>query len=70
MNWHRIEGNWKQHQGKIVERWDKLTHDDLDRTQGRREQFEGQLREAYGISRDQAKKDVDEFCKSLCAPDA
>jgi uncharacterized protein YjbJ (UPF0337 family) len=65
MNWDRVEGNWKQYQGKVVEHWGKLTHDDLDRMKGKREQLEGKLQEAYGISRDQAKKDVDEFCKSL-----
>ena len=65
MNWDRIEGNWKQYQGKVVEKWGKLTNDDVDRLKGKRDQLEGKLQEAYGITRDQAKKDVDEFCKSL-----
>ena len=29
MDWNRIEGNWKQAQGKIKEKWGKLTDDDL-----------------------------------------
>ncbi|MCE9593783.1 MAG: CsbD family protein [Planctomycetes bacterium] len=65
MNWDRVEGNWKQFAGKVQERWGKLTNDDLDRIKGKREQLEGRLQEVYGIARDEAKKDVDEFCKSI-----
>jgi uncharacterized protein YjbJ (UPF0337 family) len=25
MDWNRIEGNWKQAQGRIKEKWGKLT---------------------------------------------
>jgi uncharacterized protein YjbJ (UPF0337 family) len=65
MNWDRVEGNWKQFSGKVQERWGKLTNDDLDKIKGKREQLEGRLQEVYGIARDEAKKDVDEFCKSI-----
>jgi CsbD-like len=41
MDWNRIEGNWKQTQGKIKEKWGKLTDDDLTMINGRREQLEG-----------------------------
>jgi uncharacterized protein YjbJ (UPF0337 family) len=37
MDWNRIEGNWKQAQGKIKEKWGKLTDDDLTTVNGRRE---------------------------------
>lgn len=43
MNWDRIEGNWKQFSGKVKERWGKLTDDDLDVINGRREQLEGKI---------------------------
>ena len=65
MNWDRIEGNWEQFTNRVRERWDKLSTQDLARIQGKRAELEGRLREAYGIEHDQAKKDVDEFCKSL-----
>jgi uncharacterized protein YjbJ (UPF0337 family) len=65
MNWDRIERNWKQLSGKVKERWGKLTNDDLDRIKGKRDQLEGKLQDAYGIQREEARKDVDEFCKSL-----
>ncbi len=65
MNWDRVEGNWKQLSGQVKERWGKLTNDDLDKIKGKREHLEGKLQEAYGIAREQASKDVDEFCKLL-----
>jgi uncharacterized protein YjbJ (UPF0337 family) len=65
MSWDRVEGNWDHYHDKIVERWGKLTHDEVDQVKGKRDQLEGKLQQAYGLSRDEAKKDVDEFCKSL-----
>ena len=29
MNWDRIEGNWKQIKGNLIEQWDDLTEDQL-----------------------------------------
>jgi uncharacterized protein YjbJ (UPF0337 family) len=59
MDWNRVEGNWKQVKGKVKEKWGKLTDDDLDVINGRRDQLEGKIQERYGIAKDQAKKDID-----------
>jgi uncharacterized protein YjbJ (UPF0337 family) len=61
VNWDRIEGNWKVFQGKVRERWGKLTNDDLDRIQGRRDALEGRIQELYGMQRDHVTREVDEF---------
>jgi uncharacterized protein YjbJ (UPF0337 family) len=65
MNTDRMEGNWKLFAGKVRERWGKLTDDDLDVIQGKREQLEGRIQNAYGIGRDEAKKQIEEFEKTL-----
>ncbi len=64
MDWNRIEGNWKQFQGKIKEKWGKLTDDDLTMVNGRREQLEGKIQDRYGYSRDQIRKEVDDWLKT------
>lgn len=64
MNWDRIEGNWKQFRGQVKQRWAKLSDDDLDRIDGKRDQLEGELQESYGIGQDEAKKEVDQFCRT------
>jgi uncharacterized protein YjbJ (UPF0337 family) len=65
MDWNRIEGNWKQAKGQVKEKWGKLTDDELDKMNGRRDQLEGKIQERYGIAKDQAKKDVDTWFDSL-----
>jgi uncharacterized protein YjbJ (UPF0337 family) len=61
MNWDRIEGNWKQLTGKAKAQWGKLTDDDLDVINGRREQLAGKIQERYGIARDEAERQVDSW---------
>ena len=65
MNWDRIEGNWKQMSGKVRQQWGKLTDDDLDMINGRREQLAGRIQEVYGISRDEADKQIERFSGTL-----
>jgi uncharacterized protein YjbJ (UPF0337 family) len=61
MDWNRVEGSWKQVKGTVKERWGKLTDDDLDVINGRREQLEGKLQERYGFASDQIRKEVDSW---------
>ena len=61
MNWDRIEGNWKQLRGKVKEQWGKLTDDELDTIAVKRDQFVGKIQERYGIAKDEAERQVDEF---------
>lgn len=58
MNWDRVEGNWKQMKGLIKEQWGKLTDDDLDVIEGKREQLVGRIQTAYGCERDDADRQV------------
>ena len=65
MNWDRIEGNWKQFKGTAQENWGKLTNDDVDVVAGKREQLVGKIQERYGIEKDEAERQVDEFHPAL-----
>ena len=65
MNWDRIEGNWKQVKGKMTEQWGKLTDDDLDVIDGRREQLSGRIQEVYGVSKDEAERQIERFAGAL-----
>jgi uncharacterized protein YjbJ (UPF0337 family) len=61
MDWNRVEGNWKQTKGKIKEKWGQLTDDDLTQINGKRDQLEGLIQERYGIAKDRARKDVEDW---------
>jgi uncharacterized protein YjbJ (UPF0337 family) len=47
--------------GKVKEKWGKLTDDDLNVINGHRDQLEGKIQERYGIAKDQARKDIDDW---------
>ncbi|HUE00350.1 MAG TPA: CsbD family protein [Bryobacteraceae bacterium] len=64
MNWDQVEGQWKQLKGSIREKFGKLTDDDLQTIGGKKDQFVGKLQERYGISREQAQKDLDNWLQS------
>ena len=65
MNWDQIKGNWKQLTGKVKEKWGKLTDDDLVAAAGQRDQMLGLLQQRYGLAKEQAEKDLDDFIRSV-----
>lgn len=65
MNWDQVQGKWKQSKGKIKEKWGKLTDDDLDVIDGQRQQLVGKLQQRYGLAREAAEKQLDEFLNTL-----
>ena len=65
MNWDQAEGKWKQLKGSVKAKWGKLTDDDLDFIDGKRQQLIGRLQERYGIAKDEASRQVDTWIKDL-----
>jgi len=61
MNWDQIEGRWKQIKGAVKQKWGKLTDSDLDIIAGKKDQLIGKLQEKYGISKEEAEKQVREW---------
>jgi uncharacterized protein YjbJ (UPF0337 family) len=65
MNWDQVQGKWKQIKGQAKTRWGKLTDDDLDVVAGQRDQLVGRIQERYGIAKDQAQREVEEWNRTL-----
>jgi uncharacterized protein YjbJ (UPF0337 family) len=61
MNSEQLQGKWKQLKGSVKERWGKLTDDDLDVVAGKRDQLIGKIQERYGIAKEVAQKQVDDW---------
>ncbi len=61
MNSDQAEGKWKQMKGTLKEKWGKLTDDDLTVIEGNKDQLVGKVQERYGIAKDEAQKQVDEW---------
>lgn len=65
MNEDTFKGSWKQIRGKAKEWWGKLSDDDLDVIDGKRDQLIGRLQQRYGYSREQATQEVNMRLKEL-----
>lgn len=63
MNADQLKGKWKQMKGSVKERWGKLTDDDLDIINGQNEQLVGKIQEKYGIAKDEAQRQVDDWMR-------
>jgi uncharacterized protein YjbJ (UPF0337 family) len=61
MNRDTLKGDWNQLKGRIKEAWGKLTDQDLEVVAGKRDQLVGLIQKTYGIAREAAEREVQEF---------
>ena len=61
MNWDTVKGDWKNFKGKVKEQWGKLTDDEVDRIEGRRDQLAGAIQKRYGMAKDEAEQAIQDF---------
>jgi uncharacterized protein YjbJ (UPF0337 family) len=64
MNTDQMSGKWKQMKGAAKQQWGKLTDDDLQVIDGKRDTLIGKLQERYGMAKEEAQKKADEWLKS------
>jgi uncharacterized protein YjbJ (UPF0337 family) len=64
MNSDQLQGKWKQMKGSVKERWGKLTDDDIDVINGRNDQLVGKIQEKYGIAKEEAQRQVEDWMRS------
>ena len=62
MNIDTLKGKWHELKGEAKMRWGKLTDDELEQIEGRVEKLIGLVQQRYGYNREQAKREVDDFC--------
>ncbi|MES2306322.1 MAG: CsbD family protein [Gemmatimonadota bacterium] len=55
------KGNWKILKGKVKERWGKITDDELDVLEGKRDQLVGLIQKHYGEAKDSVERQLDEW---------
>jgi uncharacterized protein YjbJ (UPF0337 family) len=58
MTWEELRGNWHFLRTKVQQQWDKLTNADMDYIEGKQDQLSERLRERYGLTKEQADKQV------------
>ncbi|MFO0824003.1 MAG: CsbD family protein [Gemmataceae bacterium] len=65
MNWDQVKGNWKQFTGQVKQKWGKLTDDDLTTAEGKRDELAGKLQEKYGMAKEDAERELDDFVQRM-----
>lgn len=65
MDWKEIASQWKALRGPIRQQWSKVGDEDLAVIDGSRERLIGAIRRAYGISQEQAEKQVGAWAKRV-----
>ena len=63
MDWNQAEARWKQARGKIKEKWVRLTDEDLEAVEGRRERLERKIQERYGFAADHVRKEIEDWVR-------
>ena len=61
MNWDRFEGACRQVGGMVKEQLGRLTHDPQREIAGKRDQFDGSNQERYGIAKEEAARQLQDF---------
>ena len=65
MNNDILEGKWKQLKGSVQAKWGEITDDEFDQVKGNRERLIGWVQEKYGKKKDDVRKEVDDYFKSV-----
>ncbi len=65
MNRDVLAGSWRELQGKVKQRWGKLTDDDVTQIEGHLDRLIGVIQKRYGYAKEQAEKDIDAFLEEV-----
>jgi uncharacterized protein YjbJ (UPF0337 family) len=61
MDWNHVEASWQTFRGEVQANWWRLTSDHLDAIAGRRVCLAKKLEEAYGVTGDDAERQIRAF---------
>jgi uncharacterized protein YjbJ (UPF0337 family) len=70
MNWDQVAGKWMQMKGEVRQRWGMLTDNDVEVVAGSKDRLVGRIQERYGIAKEVAEKQLDDWCATVRLPEA
>jgi uncharacterized protein YjbJ (UPF0337 family) len=65
MNTKIIEKNWTELKGKMKAQWSKLNDEELESVKGDLNLLVGKVETAYGVAKDHADRQFNDFKKSV-----
>src|SRR5262245_54243920 len=63
MNWLQVADSWRESKTRVQRKWVKLTDDDLELIDGRRDRLERKILQLYGFAPDHVRKEVDDWVR-------
>jgi uncharacterized protein YjbJ (UPF0337 family) len=70
MNWAELQRDWKAAASLLQAYWTKLTDEDLERIDGRRDELAASLRRRYRFGEEEAERAICSFEKDVRFPGA
>ena len=64
-SWDQISSRWTRFSRDVKKKWDKLTDDEVMLVNGRRETLTRKIQEKYGITLEEANKQIDAWLAKL-----
>ena len=61
MNWSNIETGWNDFKANAKQQWSKLSDQQINDTQGKREQLSTSVQQAYALSKEDAERQISDW---------
>ena len=61
MNWNFAEASWQDFRSEVHANWGRLTSVHLDTIAGRRASLSNEIKEAYGVTSEEAERQIKSF---------
>jgi uncharacterized protein YjbJ (UPF0337 family) len=68
MDWNMALADWQLFKGEVRAHWTRLTDSHLDLIAGKRVRLADNIRDAYGLTRDQAEQQIRTFEARILDP--
>ncbi len=65
MTWESVEGAWEEFKSKVRAKWSKLRDGDLSSAASCKADLIGMLRQRYGMRKEEAERELENFIRSL-----
>lgn len=63
----KFNGKWQEQIGTAKNTWSRLTEEELEKSEGKQHQLAGLVQGRYGLTRDEADKQVKDFIEKFAA---
>jgi len=64
MDWNRVERDWLRFKPVAKIRWERLSDNELKLVNGKRDELCAKIQQAYGVSRQEAERQIAEWLKT------